>query len=78
MYRLLLHIPVGLACAAIAIVSWPSSLLLGLFFLSYETNQDRYKRDQAHKDIVGAAWGVAIGGLVILVLDRFICLDLLV
>jgi hypothetical protein len=70
MYRLLLHVPVGLACAAIATVCWPISLLLGLFFLSYETNQDRHKKDDAFKDIEGAAWGLAIGGIAILVFDR--------
>ena len=72
MYRLMLHMPVGLACAAVSTVSWVTALLLGLFFLAYELNQDRYKGDQAHRDIAGAAWGAAIGGLVILVLRTVI------
>lgn len=70
MVRLLIHVPVGLAIAVLAIFNKAIAAILAVFFLAYEFNQDKYKKDHAHKDIIGAAWGVAIGGIGIILYRR--------
>jgi len=72
MKRLLLHVPVGLACALLTRESGVLAAILAFLFVTYETNEDRHVRDDAYKDIAGAAWGVALGGL-ILWLVRWLC-----
>ncbi|MBE0481830.1 MAG: hypothetical protein IBX68_12755 [Dehalococcoidia bacterium] len=68
MKRLLLHIPVGVACAALVLAHWSLALVLTIAFLTYELNQDRHKKDRAFKDIAGFAWGIALAGIALLVL----------
>jgi hypothetical protein len=70
MKRLLLHLPVGVACALLLEVSGVLSAILAVLFLFYETNEDRHLKDQAYKDIAGAAWGVALGGLILYLARR--------
>jgi len=70
MSRLLLHIPVGISIAFLAIFNKALGALLAVFFLAYEFNQDKYKRDHAYKDIIGATWGIAIAGVGIIVYRR--------
>jgi hypothetical protein len=72
MKRLLMHVPVGVACALLTRVSSPLAAILAAFFLFYETNEDRHLKDSAYKDIAGAAWGVALGGLILWLARRFL------
>lgn len=70
MHRIVLHVPVGAACALLTRLSNTLAAILAALFVVYEINQDRHKRDHAYKDIAGAAWGAALGGLLLLFLKR--------
>ncbi len=70
MKRLLLHVPVGAACALLTRVSNTLAAILAAMFLFYETNEDRHLKDEAYKDIAGACWGVALGGLILYLTRR--------
>lgn len=64
-YRLLQHVPVGVANVAIVLVSPVTAILLGVTFLAYEVTQG----STPHKDIRGYCWGLALAGLIWLLLD---------
>ena len=59
LFRLLQHVPVGIANIAIAYTSPVAALLLGAAFLTYEVTQGH----NPHVDIRGYCWGLAIAGL---------------
>lgn len=62
-WRLLIHIPVGLAIVALGLVNPFLGAGLLMLFLAYEIAQDWRKRDCGYKDIAGCAWGLAIAGI---------------
>lgn len=63
--RAWLHVPVGMACAALSFASQTLPLAFCIAFIAYELNEDRHIRDQAWKDLAGFLWGLAAGGLAI-------------
>ena len=66
LYRVLLHIPVGLLTCLLCYVHWGLALIFTGGFLVYEVNEDRHLSDQAWKDLKGFCWGLGIGGCVML------------
>ena len=61
--RAWLHVPVGIACAALALVSQVLPLVFCLAFIAYELNEDRHIKDQAWRDLSGFLWGIAAGSV---------------
>lgn len=63
--RLGQHIPVGLF--SIWVYSWdkPLGVVLLLVFLVYEAFNDWQKRDSSYKDVLGIAWGAALGAIIL-------------
>lgn len=62
LYRVLLHIPVGLLTCLLCYVHWGLALAFTISFLYYELDQG----GEAFKDIKGFCWGLGIGGCVML------------
>ena len=60
-FRLLQHVPVGLVNVAVTAVSPVAAVLLGVTFLTYEVTQG----NEPHRDIKGYCWGLAIGGMIL-------------
>jgi len=58
--RALLHFPVGVVCAVIAIFNPINGGLAVLTFLTYETLNDWRKDDWSFKDVFGFAFGLMI------------------
>jgi len=67
-WRLIMHLPVGLAVIFLTLVHpiFGSALLLS--FVSYEISQDWRKKDCGYLDIAGLCWGVGLGGIAVGVL----------
>lgn len=62
-YRILIHIPVGITCGYMTsfdLSGVVGAIIFALFFKTYELNEDHYIKDEAWKDIAGFLWGVAI------------------
>lgn len=64
MKRILIHIPVGLANAFIALVSGWLGLVFGLSFLSYEITEEWRIKDKGWRDLQGFLIGIVIGAAV--------------
>lgn len=60
MFRLLLHVPVGIAIGLLGILQPIYALCLTLLFIVYELNEDRHIKDQAWKDVIGAMVGLCL------------------
>jgi len=64
-----LHIPVGVINALLCLVSDGLALVFGLGFITYEISQRIIlKADKAYPDIQGWLWGIALTGVIILVI----------
>lgn len=61
-WRLLIHIPIGMAAVALGLVSPVLGVGLGAYFGLYEMAQDWRKKDCGYKDIAGFTWGLGIAG----------------
>lgn len=59
--RALLHFPVGVYAAWMMSIDGVSALAFVLVFLAYEAMEDWRIRDRSFKDILGFAWGIAVG-----------------
>lgn len=70
-HRFWMHVPVGVVIVMCAVALPLVGIALTALFIIYEINQDRYKRDQAHKDIIGAAFGVGVAGVTYFFLSLF-------
>lgn len=68
LYRVLLHIPVGLLTCLLCYVHWGLAIAFTVSFLYYELSQDMHLSDQAFKDIKGFCWGLGIGGITLFIL----------
>jgi hypothetical protein len=67
--RVLLHIPLGLlVCLFGYVVGWWLAAIFSVCFVVYELNQDWHISDGAFTDLKGLLWGLAIGGIAIVVL----------
>lgn len=60
LYRVFLHIPVGLLTCLLCYVHWGLALAFTISFLYYELDQG----DEAFKDIKGFCWGLGSGGCI--------------
>lgn len=70
LWRIIVHVPVGIVTVLLSQVETGGTALAVLFtigFFIYELNEDSDINDKAWKDIVGWLWGVAIMGLILLV-----------
>jgi len=70
-----LHFLLGAFNAFVGISVCPIlALLFGLGFIAYEGNQDRWKKDQAWKDLKPWLWGIGIYIVVWYLAKEVICL----
>jgi hypothetical protein len=69
LYRIALHLPIGLLVAFSAETYPVLSAILFLCLVVYELNEDWHLRNSAYKDILGALVGIFIGDIAILILD---------
>lgn len=59
--RALIHIPVGFICAFIGEKHPIVAVIFAItFIVGYEFNEDKYRKDQAWKDILGFLIGISI------------------
>ena len=68
--RWALHIPVGVGIAWLAAFLPFAALGAVWMFRDYELNEDRHLRDGAYLDIMGALFGLFVGGVLLLYLKH--------
>jgi len=56
--RCLIHLPVGLAIAFVALEGAVLGVLMAFYFIIYQINEDRNIKDFAYPDIAGSIWGM--------------------
>lgn len=67
--RVLIHMPLGILVCLLGIyVGWWLAVIFAMGFGVYELNQDLHISDGAFTDLKGFLWGIAIGGIAIVVL----------
>ena len=57
-FRIILHIPVGIICFIGLGISWALGMVFFLGFMVYELNEDMHLKDSAYKDILGFMVGL--------------------
>lgn len=68
MKRVFIHIPIGIIIALLSIVDSLLPISFTLLFILYEINEDRHLGDCAYKDIQGSLIGLAVGGLILMLI----------
>jgi len=69
--NVVLHIPVGVINTLLCLVSGWIALVFGLGFITYEVVQlvkGKIPEDKAYPDIQGWLWGIALTGIIILII----------
>ena len=69
LYRIALHLPVGLIAGFAATIHGVLSVEIVAIFVLYELKQAREIHDQPYKDILGALLGLLIAAAILLVLE---------
>ena len=62
-YRLFLHVPVGIITSFLFLVNPSLTIIFGIGFLVYELDQDWRIEDSAYADIYGWLVGIVIGAI---------------
>ena len=65
--NVLLHMPVGVATVLLCLVSGWLGLIFGLGFIIYELSERKILEDKAYPDIQGWMWGIALTGIIVLI-----------
>ena len=60
-FRLMLHIPVGLFTVFALYVHWSLGLVMSIGFLTYEVTENWRIHDYSYVDLSGFLWGIALG-----------------
>lgn len=58
--RCLIHVPVGIGIGFVTIANATLGVLMALYFILYQLNEDENIKDFAYPDIAGAIWGIII------------------
>ena len=67
-HRLLIHLPWGVLAVGLFLFDPLLGLTACFMELGYEFINDWRKVDSSFKDVIGIAWGVLIGGYILLIL----------
>jgi len=70
--RILQHIPVGVGNIGVFLFNPYAGILFGVGYLTYQLTQAIHYRfkDKAWQDIAGWLWGLAIAGIIWVLIDR--------